>query len=110
MAVNNADSTKFCKNPVFMLYYSRAVGTPQYPPTVRCPGYPPTRQPGLFYAQKHLLSPTGCATLIELNETFEKCVKITKIIGNFYDVIPAKAGIHGVSLWIPDISLREIPE
>ena len=46
----------------------------------------------------------------KLNETFEKCVEITKIIGNFYNVIPAKAGIHGVSLWIPDISLREIPE
>ena len=29
---------------------------------------------------------------------------------NQFNVIPAKAGIHGVSLWIPDISLREIPE
>ncbi len=36
--------------------------------------------------------------------------KLQKIIGIFYDVIPAKAGIHDVSLWIPDISLREIPE
>jgi len=25
-------------------------------------------------------------------------------------VIPAKAGIHSFVLWIPDISLREIPE
>ncbi len=46
----------------------------------------------------------------ELNETFEKCAKITETIGNFLNVIPAKAGIHDVLLWIPDISLREIPE
>jgi len=46
----------------------------------------------------------------ELNETFEKCAKITETIGNFYNVIPAKAGIHRFLLWIPDISLREIPE
>jgi len=46
----------------------------------------------------------------ELNETFEKCAKITETIGNFLNVIPAKAGIHYVLLWIPDISLREIPE
>jgi len=36
--------------------------------------------------------------------------KLQKSSVIFYDVIPAKAGIHGVLLWIPDISLREIPE